>query len=106
MAGKNMAPSNIENAVPAVRLLGAHAVAIGHRRPYITALNVLAPTPPPRSPPSMASPTSPRRLGQSTANRRAEPTMPRNGQYERDRAPRRRSPHARGIGVRLAVITK
>jgi long-chain acyl-CoA synthetase len=43
MAGKNMSPPNIENAKLAASLLIAHVVAIGDRRPYITALIVLDP---------------------------------------------------------------
>ena len=42
-AGKNITPANIEGAVLAASLLIAHAVAIGDRRPYITALIVLDP---------------------------------------------------------------
>ena len=73
-AGNNMPPSTIETAVPAASLLGAHAVAIGHRRHYLTAPIPTRPDAAARSPPSMASPTSPRRLGQSTANCRVELT--------------------------------
>jgi long-subunit acyl-CoA synthetase (AMP-forming) len=42
-AGKNMSPANIESAVIAECPLIAYAVAIGDRRPYITALLVLDP---------------------------------------------------------------
>jgi long-subunit acyl-CoA synthetase (AMP-forming) len=42
-AGKNMSPANIEGAVLAASLLIAQVVAIGDRRPYITALIVLDP---------------------------------------------------------------
>jgi len=42
-AGKNMSPANIEGAVLAASLLIAHVVAIGDRRPYVTALIVLDP---------------------------------------------------------------
>ena len=42
-AGKNMSPANVEGAVLAASLLIAHMVAIGDRRPYVTALIVLDP---------------------------------------------------------------
>jgi long-subunit acyl-CoA synthetase (AMP-forming) len=42
-AGKNISPANIQNAVLAASPLIAHAVAIGDRRPYITALIALDP---------------------------------------------------------------
>jgi len=42
-AGKNMSPANIQNTVLAASPLIAHVVAIGDRRPYITALVVLDP---------------------------------------------------------------
>jgi len=42
-AGKNMSPANIENAIRAAAPLIGHAVAIGDRRPYVTALIVLDP---------------------------------------------------------------
>jgi long-chain acyl-CoA synthetase len=41
--GKNMSPANIENAVKAACPLIGSAVAIGDRRPYVTALLVLDP---------------------------------------------------------------
>ena len=40
-AGKNMSPANIENALKAASPLIGHAVAIGDRRPYNTALITL-----------------------------------------------------------------
>src|SRR5215207_7999558 len=42
-AGKNMSPTNIENAVKAVSPLVGQAVAIGDSRPYVTALITLDP---------------------------------------------------------------
>ncbi|BAD57759.1 AMP-dependent synthetase/ligase [Nocardia farcinica] len=42
-AGKNIAPSNIENAVKAASSLVGQVVAIGDAKPYITALIVLDP---------------------------------------------------------------
>lgn len=42
-AGKNIAPSNIENAVKAVSSLVGQAVALGDAKPYIAALIVLDP---------------------------------------------------------------
>ncbi|MFC6010368.1 AMP-dependent synthetase/ligase [Nocardia lasii] len=42
-AGKNIAPSNIENAMKAASSLIGQAVAIGESRPYITALIMLDP---------------------------------------------------------------
>ena len=42
-AGKNMSPSNIENAVLAASPLIAHVVVVGDRRPYLVALIVLDP---------------------------------------------------------------
>jgi len=42
-AGKNISPANIQSAVLAASPLIAHVVAIGDRRPYITALAVLDP---------------------------------------------------------------
>ncbi|MBF6353860.1 long-chain fatty acid--CoA ligase [Nocardia higoensis] len=42
-AGKNIAPSNIENAVKAVSSLVSQVVAIGEAKPYITALIALDP---------------------------------------------------------------
>src|SRR5690606_28999215 len=42
-AGKNIAPSNIENAVKAVSSLVGQVVAIGEAKPYISALVVLDP---------------------------------------------------------------
>jgi long-chain acyl-CoA synthetase len=42
-AGKNMSPASIEGAVLAASLLIAQVVAIGDRRPYVTALIVLDP---------------------------------------------------------------
>lgn len=41
--GKNISPANIEGAVLATSPLMAHAVAVGDRRPHITALIVLDP---------------------------------------------------------------
>jgi long-subunit acyl-CoA synthetase (AMP-forming) len=41
--GKNMSPANIETALVGSSPLIAHAVAIGDRRPYVTALVVLDP---------------------------------------------------------------
>jgi long-subunit acyl-CoA synthetase (AMP-forming) len=41
--GKNMSPASIENAVKAACPLIGSAVAIGDRRPYVTALLVLDP---------------------------------------------------------------
>jgi long-subunit acyl-CoA synthetase (AMP-forming) len=41
--GKNMAPANIENAIKSACPLIGSAVAIGDRRPYVTALLVLEP---------------------------------------------------------------
>jgi long-subunit acyl-CoA synthetase (AMP-forming) len=41
--GKNMAPANIENAIKSACPLVGSAVAIGDRRPYVTALLVLEP---------------------------------------------------------------
>jgi len=42
-AGKNMSPANIETTIRAAAPLIAHAVAIGDRRDYVTALVVLDP---------------------------------------------------------------
>ncbi|WP_263166795.1 AMP-dependent synthetase/ligase [Streptomyces sp. SCSIO ZS0520] len=42
-AGKNMSPSNIENALRASCPLAASVVAVGDRRPYVVALVVLDP---------------------------------------------------------------
>jgi long-subunit acyl-CoA synthetase (AMP-forming) len=42
-AGKNMSPANIENTIKSCSPLIGHAVAIGDRRPYNTALLVLDP---------------------------------------------------------------
>jgi long-subunit acyl-CoA synthetase (AMP-forming) len=42
-AGKNMSPTNIENAIKATTSLVGQVVAIGDDRPYITALAVLDP---------------------------------------------------------------
>ena len=42
-AGKNISPASIQNAILAASPLIAHTVAIGDRRPYITALIVLDP---------------------------------------------------------------
>jgi long-chain acyl-CoA synthetase len=42
-SGKNLAPTNIENAIKAVSSLAGQVVAIGEAKPYVTALVVLDP---------------------------------------------------------------
>ena len=94
-AGNNMPPSNIENAVLAASLLGAPCRGDRPPRHYLTAP---IPTRPDAAAPfaaqhgiaDLAPPSWPINRELQGGAHKAQ-----NGQYERDRAPRRRSPQPR-----------